>query len=226
MIDSLAKLIPPELAPVSGSVFYSGGAAYSGKSKIYILGANPGGDPIARPDETIKAHTDFVLNDAPRHWSAYCDESWADKPAGEAPMQRRLRHLFARLELDPRRVPASNLVFYRSRRLSELDGSFDRLIDLCWPLHEAVLAHICPRAILCFGVDTGRAVAKRIGAIDCVGSFQEDNGRRWRSRAWRNPTGMIVFGLTHPSVADWTNPKTDPTPMIMKELGGNGRQDE
>jgi hypothetical protein len=25
---------------------------------------------------------------------------------------------------------------------------------------------------------------------------------------------LIVFGLTHPSIADWTNPLTDPSPMV------------
>lgn len=42
-IENFAELVPKELLNESGSVFYSGRAAFSGHKALYILGLNPGG---------------------------------------------------------------------------------------------------------------------------------------------------------------------------------------
>jgi hypothetical protein len=65
-------------------------------------------------------------------------------------------------------------------------------------------------------------VRKRLGASRHIGSFEERNARRWQSNTWTTPTGLIVFGLTHPSIADWTNPLTDPSPMVRAFVSGYG----
>jgi len=219
MIETFASLIPGQLRNQSGSVFYSGRAAFAGPASVYVLGANPGGDPIAMCDETLEKHTRFVLEKTKPHWSAYCDESWGDKRSiGEAPLQRRVRHLLSGLELDPRFVPSSNLVFVRSRQVMDLGENFDALIDLCWPFHAAVLQNVSPAGIICLGVNIGEKVADRVGARESIGSFTEQNNRGWTSKAWRNATGLMVFGLSHPGRADWTNPKTDPTPLLRNAL--------
>ena len=57
MIEDLAKKIPKEIRNRSGSVFYSGRDAFSGSSKLYILGINPGGNPVAQAEETVDWHT-------------------------------------------------------------------------------------------------------------------------------------------------------------------------
>lgn len=221
MIERFAALVPSTLRNVSGSVFYSGRAAFSGRPDVYIIGANPGGDPLRQHDETVQWHSDFVLKNAPERWSAYCDETWEAWPSGQAPLQRRIQHLLSRLGLNPRLVPASNLVFSRSRRLEHLDGDFNQLADLCWRFHDAVIQTLEPKAVICLGAATGKDVARRTGAGTCIGRFSETNNRRWTSLAWQNPSGLIVFGLTHPAIADWTNPDTDPTPMVMAALAVN-----
>lgn len=219
MTDQLAALVPDVLRNVSGSVFYSGRAAFSGSPKIYVLGANPGGDPIRQRDKTVQTHSDFVLKAAPERWSAYCDESWTGRPIGQAPLQRRVQHLLSRLGLNPRLVPASNLVFSRSRRLEHLDGDYGQLADLCWPFHEAVIETLHPRGIICFGGDASTQVARRLGAVKCLDQFKETyNNRHWTSRVLQSPSGMLVFELTHPSSADWTNPHADPSPMVKAAL--------
>lgn len=219
MIDQCAGLVPDVLRNVSGSVFCSGRAAFSGTPLIYVLGANPGGDPTRQRNETVQAHSDFVLKAAPDLWSAYCDEAWTGRPAGQAPLQRRILYLFSRLGLNPRLVPASNLVFSRSRRLAHLDGKFRELTDICWPFHEAVIRSLRPAGIICFGVETGREVARRVGATTFIAKFQEQNQRRWRNLCWMSPFGQCIFGLTHPSIADWTHPNADPSPMVIAALG-------
>lgn len=44
MIDDLKKLIPGSLLGESGAAFYSGRAAFSTPSRLYILGLNPVAD--------------------------------------------------------------------------------------------------------------------------------------------------------------------------------------
>ena len=60
-----------------------------------LLGFNPGGDPVAQATETVGAHTDWVLSNPRSEWSAYCDESWGGRRAGDLPLQRGVRHLLS-----------------------------------------------------------------------------------------------------------------------------------
>jgi hypothetical protein len=220
MIETIADRIHPSVQEVSGKVFYSGRAAFSAPAPVYVLGANPGGDPVRQATETVRAHTAFVLS-APCEWSAYCDESWRGRPKGGDRRQRRVRHLLSGLGLDPRRIPASNLVFTRSSRSADLRDDHDKLIEMCWPVHQAVLEKLSPKALICFGLDTGERVRERLNARLHIASFEEHNDRRWRSHAWKTRTGLLVFGLSHPSIADWTNPHTDPTLMMVRALNSN-----
>ncbi|MFN7882521.1 MAG: uracil-DNA glycosylase family protein [bacterium] len=219
MIEQFSTLVPEVLRNVSGSVFYSGRAAFAGSSKVYVLGANPGGDPIRQREETVQSHMDFAMKAAPELWSAYCDESWTGRPVGRAALQCRVQHLLSRLGLDPRLVPASNLVFSRSRRLENLDGDYGKLADLCWPFHAAVIKSLRPKGIICFGADASRQVASRVGATKCIGQFRETYpNRSWTNRIWKSSSGLLVFELTHPSSADWTSPYADPSPMVKAAL--------
>jgi len=168
----------------------------------------------------VQTHSDFVLKKAPERWSAYCDESWTGRPTGKAALQRRVQHLLSRLGLNPRLVPASNLVFSRSRRLEKLDGDYSQLADLCWPFHDAVIENLSPKGIICFGADASKHVMRRVGAAKWLGKFQETYpNRSWTSRVWQNPSsGLLVFELSHPSSADWTSPSADPSPMVKAAL--------
>lgn len=223
MIEEFAGLIPAELMQVSGSVFYSGRQAFSTHCPVYILGKNPGGDPDARPDETVAAHTDFVLHRAPPVWSAYCDEMWLGRPAGEAPLQVALRKLFSALQVDPRNTPASNLVFERSRQSAQLGVAREEaLAEMCWPFHAAIISRLQPQTIICFGVDTGQWVRRRLRLTHEVSSFSEQNKRSWTSRVWNGPNAPMVFGLTHPARAHWKTPTADPTPWVSRTLGSTG----
>jgi hypothetical protein len=73
---------------------------------------------------------------------------------------------------------------------------------------------------VCFGKQAGDRVRRRLCANSLVEVFVERNDRRWTSRAYKNSAGLVVLSLTHPSVADWTIPATDPTPLVRKFLAG------
>jgi hypothetical protein len=198
-------------------VFYSGRAAFSGRTNAYVVGLNPAGKPSSDIAETIGEHTRFVLEDAPDHWSTLSDESWRGAVSGSRPCERRVLHLFRGSGLDPRRTPASNLIFLRDTNLSRL-GDFDDLVEACWPFHQRVLETLQPKVLLCLGEKAATTFCDRLGggAVDEI--FVESNNRGWKSTLRRTATGVAIVQLTHPSRADWTNPLADPTPLVRAAL--------
>ena len=221
MLQDFLERIPPELMQESGSVFYSGRAAFSKPAPVYLLGVNPGGSPASQQEPRIGTHCRSVLYDENyENWSAYLDLAWgARTEKGGAPMQRRIAHLFQQLGLDLRKTPASNLIFQRSRDVSAIKKDFLKLADRCWPFHQVVIQALRPKLILCMGKDCSGYVRERLGADEEIDHFKEDNKRQWLSLAYRNAKDdQIVVSLTHPSWANWINKTSDPASLIQRLL--------
>ncbi len=216
MIEQFGRNVPSSLHALSGSVFYSGRAAFSGPRELYILGLNPGGDPDKQSGDTIERQIRLAVGGTPEHWSAYCDESWNTKAPGTSTLQRRLRHVFSGIGIDLRRTPSSNLIFVRSKRKATLVGGFNALADACWSFHREVIAQLNVRLVVCLGISTGMEVCRRTGALRKIDEFAEQNARGWISSVHENGQGLRVASLAHPSIADWTAPATDPTPLIAR----------
>jgi len=212
------ELVPGELMGVSGSVYYSGEIAFGESRPVYLLGLNPGGSPVKQAAETVGRQLQFSSRPERKLWSAYVDEEWLGKPPGTHGMQPRVRYFCDKLGLDPRRTPASNLIFVRSARGADLGGSQRDLIDKCWAFHDAVIRTLNIRMIACFGKIVGQEVRSRLGADLELAAFTEQNQRRWRSTIHASERGIYVASLTHPSVAAWNVPATDPTPMVARCL--------
>ena len=205
----------------SGKAFYSGRLAFSSPSDLYILGVNPGGKPEEYPDETVDSHTKWVLGRSPQDWSAYQDESWGTSgaAAGSRGMQPRILHFFRKLNLNPGEVPSSNVIFARSASEEDLKRREYSLMDAaCWPFHQAIINNLGVRVVVCLGGKAGNWVRSRMNARQQVDEFVEDNNRRWKSRVYANALGQKVAVLTHPSRADWTNPDSDPTGLVVNAL--------
>jgi hypothetical protein len=215
--DQFSALVDPDLYDRSGKVFYSGPAAFSAPAPVYLLGLNPGGSPVQQADQTIGRNLEDWRT-RPARWSDYLDESWAGMPPGEYGMAPRIRHLFEKLSLDPREVPASNVVFVRSAREADLAAEKHELLDKCWRVHSAVIEALGISTIVCLGGTAGRWVRARLDASDKVGEFVERNKRAWRSEAHLNRDGLCIVTATHPSIADWRNPASDPAPLVLEML--------
>lgn len=212
-----ATLVDAGLHHCSGKVFYSGRSAFSTPSRLYVLGLNPGGSAVAQAANTIKRNLS-EWRDRPPRWSAYCDESWQRKPPGTYGMAPRVLHLFERLGLDPRDVPASNVVFVRSNNEAALAAEKAALLAKCWPVHEAVISTLGIDTVACFGATAGRWVRSLFGANVLAGRLIERNARGWANEAHLNARGTCVLTLTHPSHADWRNPAADPTALVTEML--------
>lgn len=218
-IEELAARIPANLLKRSGKVFYSGRNAFSSTCPLYMLGVNPGGSPDDHATETIENHSKLVLRTLSNDWSAYRDESWEGAPPGTYGMAPRVLHLLRNLGLNPGSVPASNLVFARSRREADIHRSdMTTMANECWEFHEQAIQLLRPRAVLCFGQAAGNYVRSRLGANTPIGEFIELNNRRWTSRAFASSTGINVVVATHPSIANWCTAATDVTSLVQKAL--------
>jgi len=211
------RLVDPALHGRSGSVFYTGRAAFSTTSKLYVLGLNPGGSPITQAEETIGRDLED-WRELPARWSAYKDESWRGAAPGSWGMQPRILHMFDQLGLDPHDVPASNVVFVRTNDEAALATEKRQLLSRCWPVHQAVIERLGATTVLCLGGTAGAWVRDYVGATDKVGQFVEANARRWKSEAHISPAGSCVVTVTHPGRADWRNPQADPTPLVREML--------
>jgi hypothetical protein len=219
MLEDFLSLVPSSILHRSGAVFYSGASAFDHPCDVYLLGLNPGGSPIAQAQETISRNIADALTSARREWSAYADESWQGRPPGSHGMQPRVLHLLRGLNLDPREVPASNIIFVRTNRESHLATEKRTMLNACWPVHRSVIEKLHIKAVLCFGGTAGQWTREALGAHKLVGIFTENNARRWTSQAHENPGGGLVLTLTHPSIADWRAPSTDPTSFVKAMLG-------
>lgn len=218
MIEKLAERIPRDLLDRSGSVFYAGRKAFGTPSPLYLLGINPGGSPTTQAKETVRWHTKKVLEHKSDDWSAYRDESWGGAAAGSRPMQRRVLHLIKGLGLSAGDVPASNVVFVRSRRESAIKSEYPALAELCWPFHETAIRRLHACVVVCFGQTAGNYACTRLNSVRKIDEFVESNNRRWRSCSFEADDGRVVVVVTHPSIADWTEPATDPTQLVKRAL--------
>ena len=133
-------------------------------------------------------------------------------------MAPRILHLFDQLGLDPYDVPASNVVFVRSNNEAALASEKQSLLTQCWPVHRAVIEALGIDTILCLGATVGRWVRSLLGADKLTGGFIELNARGWRSESHCSSAGTCVLTLTHPSRADWSNPASDPSPLVREML--------
>jgi len=216
-IRTAVGALPASLLGRSGSIFYSGKEAFTAKSDLYVLGLNPGGSPTQASSATIEAYLGR-FRELEKPWCEYSDECWEGAAPGTWGLQPRILHMLRELNLDPRMVPASNVVFVQSRGERELESEKAELLGACWAVHQAVIDNLSISTVLCFGATAGAWVRDRLSAFELIDSFTESNRRGWTSRNHCNADGRQVVTLTHPSRADWRNPLADPTPLVMRAI--------
>lgn len=218
MHDEILDLVPAAIRGRSGSVLYSGRSAFTGQRPLYLLGLNPGGNPADHVENTIGRSVDGARARLADDWSAYANESWRGRKPGTATLQPRVLHLLASVGLNPRQVPASNVVFVRSKREADLAQEKLALLQACWPMHEAVIGRLGVRVMVCMGGTAGAWVREMLGAHEQVDAWSEQNARGWTSTAHVGRSGVQVLTLPHPSIAKWNSLGADPSPLVAAAL--------
>lgn len=208
-LDRFAGLIPSELLDRAGHAFYTGQDGFSGHRPLYLLGLNPGG----QHPQTVRQQ--YVEARAGRSdYSAFRGHTWKD----ESRIDRNVLHLLAKLSMDPGTVPASCVVHLRTQSESDLKREFQHLASLCWPFHHAVIETLGVRVVVCFGSLGAGFVRRQLRANEQIDSFVERNNRGWESKTYVAGSGIKVVQVTHPSRADWRNPRADVSPLVSRAL--------
>lgn len=109
-------------------------------AEVAFIGLNPGGRH--RPHD----HAEFAMPEG----SAYVVERWERYPAGESPLQRQVRALFAGLNVLPENVLAGNLVPFRSPSWECLLNKRSA-VQFGMALWAGVLANARPRLVIGMG---------------------------------------------------------------------------
>lgn len=217
----LLDLIPASQRDLSGTAFETGRDAWTGSRPVYLLGFNPGGPP--GPD-TVYGNAKELLYDMRHDYSNYLDGQWGNsggrlRAKGTAPLQRSVLHLFGVLGQEPGTVPASNVIFARSRQAHHISREQEQaMAEDCWRLHATMIERLDVKVVVCFGGRATGFVRAKVSAHTVADQFVETYAdRSWTSRTFTGP-GVSVVQMTHPGRADWTNPMADPTGLVVRAL--------
>ena len=111
MINNINKIIKivendQKLMNMRGCIFYSDKKTFQ-KGKFYILGVNPGGEN----SETLIEDLKKLEVEKTNHYLVSWENGIKEYAKGEAPLQKRVKELFCKLNTRIENVCSSNLIF-------------------------------------------------------------------------------------------------------------------
>lgn len=123
---------------------------------IAFIGLNPGGSN--RPAD----HPEFCTAGG----SAYVTEIWTEKKSpGESRLQLQVRSLFSKLDVEPEKVLAGNLVPFRSPSWEKLNNR-TRSLDFGIGIWSDILKRAKPSLVICMGGETFHALSRILDSRD------------------------------------------------------------
>lgn len=186
-----------DLLHLSGRILYSSHETLK-PGKIYLLGHNPGGDPVEQAAFTIGRDLDELPS---RTTNAYEDERWrGGYPKGGKPLQKRVCWMLDQLGEKPAEVAASNFLFNRSRDSGT--SKFREHVDRYWTVHEKILDIVKPRLILTFSGPGYAFLRRKLTGGPEVGCLAGHGN--WKCHKFQVSSGMWVANVPHLSRYDIT----------------------
>lgn len=194
--DKLLDIIRSNLADLMnepGSILYSDHLTLK-PGLLYLLGFNPGGSG----GNSLSTNLVKLLNNQD---NAYLDECWNNRNGswekGQAPLQKRVCWLMRSLGFNPREVCASNLIFFQSRKSTDINFN---LAKICWPVHEAILEIVKPRLIITFGNSNLSPYRYLHNIFNGKEEYYPSGHGEWRVKGFEtsiNNRETYVVGLPH-----------------------------
>jgi hypothetical protein len=164
-------------------LLYSPASVLDG-AQIAFIGLNPGGS--VRPVD----HSEFSMASG----SAYVVEKWGNgNEPGQSPLQKQVRALFHRLEVEPDQVLAGNLVPFRSPSWDRLENQHNAL-QFGENIWNEIFQRVRPKLVIGLGGETFSALS-RILSVYNVQSIPVGWGNVSGTRALFK--GGSLVGLPH-----------------------------
>ncbi|MFL5739898.1 MAG: hypothetical protein ACJ75B_06745 [Flavisolibacter sp.] len=158
------------------------------KGDYYLLGINPGGSG----GQTLKSS----LDNLPKKLSNDYDDDWSETKKytpGGAPLQNRLRSLFADVNVSLENVCATNLVFIKSKNQKGI--AIWELAEKCWPVHRLFLNIVEPKYIITFGKITFQFISKK-NQLQQLTTIPSGHGN-WKVQIAYKPDFPTLIGFPH-----------------------------
>lgn len=164
-------------------LLYSPASVLDG-AQVAFIGLNPGGS--VHPID----HSEFSMASG----SAYLVEKWGNgNEPGQSPLQKQVRALFYRLEVEPDQVLAGNLVPFRSPNWDRLKNRHYAL-QFGESLWNQIFQRARPKLVVCLGGETFSALS-RILSVSNAQSIPVGWGNVSGTRAIFK--GGLLVGLPH-----------------------------
>ena len=184
----------PNLLKQSGAVLYSSYCTLK-EDDFYILGFNPGGDPLSMKDATILSDLESEKKYDPNYSEYY--EKWSDS---EEPLQKNIKLIVE--DILTRKVESicsSNLLFIRSQGENAIPNWQD-IANKCWQVHQFLIYKIIlPKVIISFGIRTFDFLMEKL-SYDRGFFFPAKHGN-WKIKAFVTNAGprgsLTVIGFPH-----------------------------
>lgn len=154
------------------------------RAKIAFIGLNPGGSAVDARQSVYAM---------PEGQSAYVNESWGGRTAGQSPLQVQVQALFARLNVEPHKVLAGNLVPFRSPDWASLHNPKGSL-KFGRKLWGNILKSSSASVVITMSGETTKSVADLLGAHEMV-QYPVGWGKITATRGRFD--GGVLIGLPH-----------------------------
>ncbi len=136
-------------------LLYSPASVLDG-AQVAFIGLNPGGS--VHPAD----HSELSMASG----SAYVMEKWGNgNDPGQSPLQKQVRALFRKLEVEPDRVLAGNLVPFRSPSWDRLENRHNAL-QFGESLWNEIFQRARPKLVICLGGETFSALSRILSAFN------------------------------------------------------------
>lgn len=191
----------------SGSIFYSLPNALKAQD-ILVMGYNPGGDEGPALKKEIDAKFARTVNHYLDNWHQRKGQDAAGnqqyRESKQFPLQRRLQWLVGELGHSLETVCATNLIFFQSHRSGGVNHKNDS--EVCWPVHERILAIVKPKIIVAIGNGGTSAYTALKQRLRSHEGFQEmtpdmaSGHGSWKLRAFQvklDGRSLTVLGFPH-----------------------------
>lgn len=176
-LDRIARALGEDMLYESGSLLNSAESTLR-PGDIYFLGLNPGGE--AGADYSVLDNFPTLFESLVMSRLGVCgwDQDWSRKGAsyapGQAPLQRRFKHIARFLGHAYGEIFATNLIFARSRRFKALAGIEERL-EACLPIHQMMIDMVQPKSLWVMGNTNHAGHAMKLKDVEWRQDPNHDN---------------------------------------------------
>lgn len=219
-MEALLLRLPEPLRSRKGTVFFSEAHTLFNGYGVYLLGANPGGEPEEQ---------DFTIQESLRNFgqpgthNAYISEYFKDPERKlQNTFQKNIQYIFDSLNLNLKNTCGSNIVFERSKRFKDISK---KLIPKYFEAHKYIINTILkPSVIIAIGKNSYNILKnkwnddlwdERVFKSDS----KEDLGSGTPAHVQSKDAKKVLLYIPHPSYGRWFC-KYSGNPKIAEAMSG------